>query len=52
MTKSQLVDAGQARTGPTGTQREDAVEAVVEQIAATRVPTFAPAAGLEHAVRA
>ncbi len=90
MTKSQLVDSVQSRTGLTRQQAADAVEAVLEtvqevlgrggdvaltgfgrfsvsargartgrhprtgepmQIAATRVPSFAPAAGLKQAVR-
>lgn len=90
MTKSQLVDSVQTRTGLTRTQSVDAVEAVLEtvrevlgrggevaltgfgrfsvserearmgkhprtgeaiEIAATRVPRFAPASGLKQAVR-
>ncbi len=91
MTKSQLVDAVQTRTGLTRKQSADAVEALLEtvqevlgrggevaltgfgkfsvsergarmgkhprtgeaiEIAATRVPKFAPAPGLKQAVRA
>ena len=90
MTKSQLVDSVQTRTGLTRNQAADAVEAVLQtveevlarggevaltgfgkfsvaerdarpgkhprtgepmQIAATRVPKFAPASGLKLAVR-
>jgi len=91
VTKSQLVDSVQSRTGLTRQQSADAVEAVLEtvqevlgrggevaltgfgkfsvsergaragkhprtgeamEIAATRIPKFAPASGLKQAVRA